>query len=218
MASPDDRVHVVIPVKSLARAKSRLQPLMPAAPRRALVLAMFLDTLAAAQSAEAVAAVTVVTNDAQVAAEAAARGAAAIGEPVCAPGIDGLNAAVAAAADPLTARGRAVLVLHADLPAVTGTAVSAAVAAGLRSAAGRAFVADRAGTGTTALLAGPGVALDPRFGPGSAAAHRDSGAAELAAADPGLRCDVDTVADLRRVLHLGAGPRTMRAAPTEAFG
>src|SRR5699024_5443932 len=114
MASPDDRVHVVIPVKSLARAKSRLQPLMPAAPRRALVLAMFLDTLAAAQSAEAVAAVTVVTNDAQVAAEAAARGAAAIGEPVCAPGIDGLNAAVAAAADPLTARGRAVLVLHAD--------------------------------------------------------------------------------------------------------
>lgn len=218
MAFPDDRVHVVIPVKSLDLAKSRLQALVPAAPRRALVLAMFLDTLVAAQAAGAVTAVTVVTDDAQIGAQATARGASAIGEPVCAPGVDGLNAAVAAAAAPLTARGRAVLVLHADLPAVTGAAVSAAVTDGLRSPSGRAFVADRAGTGTTALLAGPGVDLDPRFGPGSAAAHRDSGAAELTAAAPGLRCDVDTVADLRRVLRLGAGPHTRRAAPAEAFG
>ncbi len=39
----------------------------------------------------------------------------------------------------------------------------------------RSFVADRHGTGTSALFAF-GVALDPRFGPDSARRHRRSGA------------------------------------------
>src|SRR5699024_2876853 len=72
MALPDDRVHVVIPVKSLDRAKSRLGPQMSGSQRRALVLAMFLDTLAAAQSAEVTGQVTVVTGDHAVAAAAVA--------------------------------------------------------------------------------------------------------------------------------------------------
>src|SRR5699024_1396078 len=115
-------------------------------------------------------------------------------EPRRAPGADGLNAAVTAAAAPLTCRGEAVLVLHGDLPAATGPALSAAVAAGLRAGGGRAFIADRTGAGTTALLAAPGIALAPRFGAGSAAAHRASGASPLTGADARLRCDVDTVA------------------------
>jgi len=69
------------------------------------------------------------------------------------------------------------------------------------------------------LLTGVGTELSPRFGPGSAQAHRASGAVELTGAWPGLVRDVDTEADLRAALALGAGPRTralavhLRAAP-----
>ncbi|HET9256225.1 MAG TPA: 2-phospho-L-lactate guanylyltransferase, partial [Pseudonocardiaceae bacterium] len=69
----------------------------------------------------------------------------------------------------------------------------------------RAFCADRAGTGTTLLLAPPGRALEPGFGPGSAAAHHASGARELTGDWPGLRCDVDTREDLAHARELGLG-------------
>jgi 2-phospho-L-lactate guanylyltransferase len=59
------------------------------------------------------------------------------------------------------------------------------------------------------LLAAPaGVALEPRFGPGSAAAHAASGARPLSGDWPGLRHDVDTAPDLDTVLALGPGPYT----------
>jgi 2-phospho-L-lactate guanylyltransferase len=82
---------------------------------------------------------------------------------------------------------------------------------GLRAAAGwpEAFVPDAAGTGTTLYTARPGVAFQPRFGPGSAARHAAAGAAALLLPDaPGLRRDVDTPDDLRRAAALGLGPRT----------
>jgi 2-phospho-L-lactate guanylyltransferase len=85
-----------------------------------------------------------------------------------------------------------------------------AVRAGL-AAGRRAFCSDRLGTGTTLLLAPPGQPLDPRFGSDSAAAHRASGAHELPGRWPGLRCDVDTVADLTAAGQLGLG-RFTRAA------
>ena len=71
----------------------------------------------------------------------------------------------------------------------------------------RAFVADADGTGTT-LLTGVRTALAPRFGHGSARAHRAGGAVELTGSWPGLVRDVDTDADLRAAVALGAGPRT----------
>jgi 2-phospho-L-lactate guanylyltransferase len=73
---------------------------------------------------------------------------------------------------------------------------------------GRGFVPDAPGDGTVLLTAPAGVPLDPRFGAGSAAAHAASGATELAGDWPGLRQDVDTPADLRVVLELGAGAYT----------
>ncbi len=76
---------------------------------------------------------------------------------------------------------------------------------------GRAFVADAEGTGTTLLVAAPGVTLDPRFGGGSAARHAASGAAALDGEWPGLRRDVDTPADLAAALALGVGPATRAA-------
>jgi hypothetical protein len=90
-----------------------------------------------------------------------------------------------------TLLGRHVGALQADLPALRPAELAAAIAA---ADGKRAFVPDRQGTGTTLLIAAPGEPLDPRFGVGSAAAHRSSGAIELIGDWPTLRCDVDTEA------------------------
>jgi 2-phospho-L-lactate guanylyltransferase len=99
----------------------------------------------------------------------------------------------------------------ADLPCLRTpdleTALSQAAAQGRR-----AFVADAAGTGTTLLAAPAGVELDPRFGPGSAAAHAASGAHAITGPLASLRLDVDTTDDLDRALRLGAGPETAQVA------
>ena len=75
-------------------------------------------------------------------------------------------------------------------------------------------MADAAGIGSTLLTARPGVELGPRFGERSRAAHRSSGAVELAASPgalAGLRRDVDTEVDLWDAVRLGVGPATTDA-------
>ena len=69
-------------------------------------------------------------------------------------------------------------------------------------------MADVAGSGTTLLAAAPGVPPAPRYGPGSAATHRDSGAVALTGDWPSLRRDVDTPTDLAAAAALGLGPAT----------
>jgi 2-phospho-L-lactate guanylyltransferase len=119
----------------------------------------------------------------------------------------GLNPALATAAAGLARRfpGDGVVAMVADLPALR----AADLLAVLRQApvAGRGFVRDIDGTGTTLLAAGPGSPLTPLFGPDSARRHLESGARELDAA-VGLRCDVDSAADLHRCLQLGVGMQT----------
>ncbi|HEY3735519.1 MAG TPA: 2-phospho-L-lactate guanylyltransferase [Streptosporangiaceae bacterium] len=200
---------LVIPVKVLARAKSRLSGL--AGPRRAeLALAIAADTVAAAVSCPRVRTVIVVSDDETAAAALAGLGAVVVpDEPD-----DGLNpalrhgAAVAAALHPQAATGA----LAADLPALRPAELGLA----LRAAAAwpEAFVPDAAGSGTTLYTAAPGRAFLPRFGPSSRARHAAAGVTELALADvPGLRRDVDTPADLSGAARLGLGPRTAAIAP-----
>jgi len=95
--------------------------------------------------------------------------------------------------------------LSSDLPALRPEELAAAL--GAADGLPRAFVADAQGTGTT-LLTAVDVPLRPAFGPASAAVHRAGGAVPLAGTWPGLVRDVDTDADLRAALALGAGPRT----------
>ena len=142
----------------------------------------------------------VVTDDPAAAAAAGALGARAVPDRPDA----GLNAAMRYGADVVAGLGVHRAVLAGDLPALRPAELSAALA----QAWPRSFVADAAGTGTVLLTAPPGVALDPRFGVGSAAAHAASGARALTGDWPGLRQDVDTAADLRTVLALGPGPHT----------
>lgn len=197
---------VVVPVKLLARAKSRIAPL--AGPRRAeLALAMAFDTVSAVVAAPGVGQVIVVTDDPVAAGELSAAGAAIVpDEPR-----DGLNAALiygaACANRRWPASGSGTAALSADLPALRPGEVGTA----LRAAAAwpEAFVPDLQGSGTTLYTAAPGAAFRPRFGVESRRRHADGGAAEvLPPGIAGLRQDVDTPEDLRAAARLGLGPRT----------
>jgi 2-phospho-L-lactate guanylyltransferase len=211
--SPPVRDHVkvpvdlLLPIKPLARAKSRLRGAAdhgsgdPAAHAR-LVVALARDTIAAAVGASLVRRVVAICADRLVCRALAEDGIEIIADE---PG-GGLNCALRygetllRAADPTTA----VAAMPADLPALRPTELDCAVRDALVTG-GRAFCADQGRTGTTLLLALPCHPLDPRFGPGSAAAHRASGARPLTGRWPGLRCDVDTAADLARARQLGLG-------------
>jgi 2-phospho-L-lactate/phosphoenolpyruvate guanylyltransferase len=208
-------VDLVVPVKPLHVAKTRLRGAAdgglgePAAHAR-LALALAHDTVAAVRGCPAVRHLLVVSTDPVVAAELGAVGVEVVPDGP----VSGLNAAYRRGAALLRGRdpGAVVGALQADLPALRPDELCAALGAAATLFAGggtgRAFVADADTTGTTLLLAAPGTPLDPRFGAGSAAAHRDSGAVELVGDWPGLRRDVDTSDDLRGAADLGLGAHT----------
>ncbi|MGW6448892.1 2-phospho-L-lactate guanylyltransferase [Lentzea sp. NPDC055074] len=201
-----DEVDLLVPVKTLDRAKTRLTSATGGDPvsHAALALALALDTVSAAVATPGVRRVVTITSDPAVASEMAALGVESLPEPA----EPGLNAALRHGARAL--RSNRVGALQADLPALKSDELQAA----LEAARGRrAFVPDRQGTGTTLLLAAPGGELDPRFGLGSAGHHRVSGATALLGPWPSLRCDVDTEEDLRLALMLGLGTRTANALP-----
>jgi 2-phospho-L-lactate/phosphoenolpyruvate guanylyltransferase len=199
---------LVIPVKPLDRAKSRLAAL--AGPRRGeLALAMAEDTVSALLACPAVAVIVVVTDDAAAGAGLGALGAVVIPDRPAAGLNPALEFGAAFAAEGWPDRGRAALA--ADLPALRPAEIGAALAAA--DGWPTAFVRDAAGTGTTLYAAGPHAGFRPAFGPGSAGRHAAAGAAELGLPGiAGLRRDVDTGEDLSRAAELGLGPRTAAIA------
>ncbi|MFF4788808.1 2-phospho-L-lactate guanylyltransferase [Streptomyces sp. NPDC001276] len=200
---------LVIPLKPLTRAKSRLSDTAGDEVRPGLALAFAVDTVAAALACPAVADVAVVTDDAEAGRELAALGARIVADEPRA----GLNAALAHGAAVVRAsRPRSpVAVLNADLPALRPVELARVLEAAAQFP--RAFLADSAAIGTTLLAASPGHPLLPAFGTDSRARHRASGAVELSLqAVESVRRDVDTGRDLRAALALGVGPRTAAAA------
>jgi 2-phospho-L-lactate guanylyltransferase len=201
---------LVVPVKLLAQAKSRLTGLTRQR-RSQLALAMAADTVAAAIRADAVAAVLVVTDDPEVADTAGELGAIVLADEPAA----GLNEALRHGARHARVRwpDRGVAGLAADLPALHPEELTRALAAAASLRA--AFVPDAAGTGTTLYAAVPGALFRPRFGSLSRRQHLADGAAEIGTIEDaatgqlaGLRQDVDTVDDLRLAATIGLGPRT----------
>lgn len=201
---------VVMPVKVLVQAKSRLA-VLAGSRRPALALALASDTVAAAVRCPEVARVLVVTSD--PVAEAALSGLGARVEPDRPDG--GLNAALEHGASVAARRwpGSGIAALTADLPAVRPGELSAALRAAAGGVPPTSFVPDAADVGTTMYAVVPGGKFAPRFGGESRARHARHGAAELALdAIAGLRRDVDTPDDLRAAIALGAGPRTTALA------
>ncbi|MGV1088656.1 MAG: 2-phospho-L-lactate guanylyltransferase [Mycobacterium sp.] len=201
-------VGLIVAVKNLPAAKTRLSPLFEADERRLLVLAMLIDTLTAALAVPAVRSLTVVTPDLTAAAAVRALGAEVLIDPTAPDHPDPLNNAILEAYEAVRPTTSNIVVLQGDLPALRSIELSEALTAA--RAQGRSFVADRQSTGTAALF-GFGVHLGPLFGAGSAGRHRDSGAVELTGAWPGLRCDIDTPDDLAEAQRLGVGPATVAA-------
>ena len=182
--------HVVVPFRG-EDGKSRL----PAEIRAPLALAMLGDVLAACGE---VGRATLVTNDG-----AAQAVAAELGAGVCDDPGGGQGAAVVAA---LAALAGPVLVVNADLPCVT----PAELAALLEAAPALVEAAD----GTTNALSLPDPAgFAPLYGPGSAVRFRAHLPGIAVVALPGLADDVDTLADLERLLgRLGLRTRAALAA------
>lgn len=194
---------VVVPVKPLDRAKSRLHEL-PASLRAELVLAMAVDTVAAAVGCASVAAVYVVTDDPVVGRAVLGLGAVVVPDVPDA----GLNPALEYGGT-VANQGRpdcGVAALAADLPALTPAGLEAALAEAGRHP--RALVSDGRG-GSTLLTAGIGLPLKPAFGEGSEGRHIRGGAVALRLTGAeGLQIDVDTAADLAAAAVLGLGART----------
>ncbi|MFD6529209.1 2-phospho-L-lactate guanylyltransferase [Streptomyces sp. NPDC060184] len=202
---PAGRWSLVVPLKPLEYAKSRLRDALGDALRPRLALAFAEDTVAAALSCTDVRDVVVVTDDTVAAARLAALGARVVPDFPAA----GLNAALAYGAGLVRAvrPSAPVAALNADLPALRPSELSRVLE--FSSGFPRAFLSDAAGIGTTFLSAVAGVELRPAFGGHSRARHLASGAREV---PPGgldsVRRDVDTGDDLLVALALGVGPRT----------
>ncbi|QZS59142.1 2-phospho-L-lactate guanylyltransferase [Rhodococcus opacus] len=211
------RIDLIIPVKSLNEAKTRLRGAADGGTgkmnaHKRLVLAIVLDTVCAALRAQAVDSVLVVTPDPVVARSVERLGARVLGnEPA-----GGLNAALNHGAALLERErpGRVVGALPADLPALRHRELSAFISA---ADGRRALCADRDGKGTTLLLSAAGEGLFPAFGIGSALAHQASGAIVLEGEWPSLRSDVDTASDLRTVGGLGFGARMAALGSASEF-
>ncbi|WP_063771100.1 2-phospho-L-lactate guanylyltransferase [Streptacidiphilus neutrinimicus] len=199
------KTTVVIPLKPPAEGKSRLAPAVGSL-RPRLALAFALDTVAAARQCAAVAGLVAVCDDEHASAALALAGASVIPDTPAA----GLNAALAHGvryARTVLGAG-AVAAMSADLPALRSLELARALTAA--AAHPRAFLADTQGVGTTLLAAAAGVPLRPLFGGESRAAHAASGAVELRLDGvASVRRDVDTGADLRVALALGAGRHTL---------
>lgn len=185
-------VALIIAVKRLAAAKTRLAPVFSARTRESVVLAMLTDTLTAATRVPSLGSITVITPDEAAAAAAAGLGADVLADPTPEGHPDPLNNAIATAERAVSGSFTNIVALQGDLPALQSQELAAAA------------------TGTAALFAF-GTRLDPRFGSDSSARHRSSGAIELTGAWPGLRCDVDTPTDLAAARRLGVGAATARA-------
>ncbi|MFF3939957.1 2-phospho-L-lactate guanylyltransferase [Streptomyces phaeofaciens] len=200
---------LVIPLKPLALAKSRLADTATDALRPGLALAFAEDTVAAALASAAVRDVAVVTDDTLAGHALAELGARIVPDTPRA----GLNAALAHAA--AVVRGSRpdspLAALNADLPALRPPELTRVLDAAAEFP--RAFLPDAAAIGTTLLTVAPGRELLPAFGTDSRSRHRASGAEELRlTAVDSVRQDVDTGDDLRAALALGVGPRTAAVA------
>jgi 2-phospho-L-lactate guanylyltransferase len=184
---------VIVPVRALEGAKSRLGAVLDAEERRDLVLGMLLRTVAAATTTPGVIEVIVVSPDPEVLAVAHAAGARPLHQQS-----RGLNPAFQEAR--AAAGGERLLLLPADLPTITSDDLAGILAAG--DAAGTPSVVlapDRHRRGTNALLLDPPDAIDPAFGGDSRAGHTwlaesaDVPFIELAGV---LELDLDTPEDL----------------------
>ena len=196
VAPTRDRVVAIIPVGTLAGAKSRLGAVLDAEERLELTVDLARATITSAVASVGIEEAIVVTPD-----DAVRRLAEELGARPLRQRDGGLNRGIdAGRAEAVAAGADAVLILPIDLPDVSTEAIDAVLATlddPRRPLV--AIVPDRHGRGTNALLLAPPDAIDTCFGGDSRAAHaaaaREAGAA-LVELDGPLTLDLDTPDDL----------------------
>jgi 2-phospho-L-lactate guanylyltransferase len=205
------RTHAILPVKTFANAKQRLDDGLDPGTRRVIAQAMFSDVLVALRRAKEIDEVLVVTAD-----DHAAQIAGGYGANVLIDQELGHNSA--AAAGVLTAaRAKAgrVLLIPGDCPLLDPADLDGLIRGS--PAASVVIVPDRHGTGTNALLLTPPDSLQPSFGPDSCARHLATAEHHGTPAEvvevPSLALDVDTPDDLE-ALHATLEATHGRAAHT----
>lgn len=187
----------LIPVKSLAVAKSRLAPYISQHEREILVLDMLHHVLRTLHQSEFFERVSMVSADARVLTQAEIWGAQALPEER-----DGHNPALEAAAlRELAAGSSALLTISADLPLLSTRDIYALVE---QSAQYEVVLAEsREGTGTNAILVRPPLALPYLFGPNSLQLHRQAAMQRHLSytvySSCGLALDIDTMNDLHEL-------------------
>jgi 2-phospho-L-lactate guanylyltransferase len=209
MSDPGE-VWAIIPVKETAGAKQRLAPVLPAAIRQKLALAMLEDVLEAVAGVEGLGGAILVTVDPQ--AEALAR---RYGMQTLADGAhDGHTGAVNAGARHLATRGLGtMLTLPGDLPLVTSSEIETLIAAH-GSAPAFTIAPAHDELGSNAILMSPPQAVPLRFGEDSyfphLAAARAQGIEPCVVRLPGIAFDIDNPQDLHHFARLETTTRAGR--------
>ncbi|MFZ2487416.1 MAG: 2-phospho-L-lactate guanylyltransferase [Anaerolineae bacterium] len=211
-------LYILVPVKQLAEAKSRLAAVLPESERQTVTLRMLHSVLQVVQTAQQrIDAVgMVVSPDPIILNLAASYGLTPLADAPLSAGMTEaaspdalLNAALEQATAYAQSLGAsAVLILPADLPLLTLADVTRLwrTSQQLYSARAMVIAPDNHEQGTNALLVRPPGVLRYEFGPGSLARHcrqaRDLGMAWHVDRSPRLGLDVDLPADLAHWLAL----------------
>lgn len=193
------RTAILIPVKSSARAKGRLAPLLDQGARQQLSLAMLEDVLAAVVPAGTASAdgVYVVTSDPQAMALARRYGARILEEQEQ----RSESASVDAASRACAKRGiEAVLTIPADVPAIRLEDIAAILSATGDADRAVVLLPSRDGKGTNAIWRRPPLVIPSRFGFDSFRKHQAEAEARglswTAMSLPRLAVDIDEPEDL----------------------
>lgn len=198
----------LLPVKRLSAAKSRLSRDFGDYEREQIARALLYDALELCASSDFVR-WSVLSADDEVLAAATDRGLGVLTEDA-----DGLNAAVAAAVSQIAATGAAsVTIVPADIPLAWHGDILDILDTGATSDV--VMVPSRRGGGTNALYMRPPGAMEPRFGPGSLAAHvrlaERLGLRCSMLALPRVQLDIDTLEDVDAFLD-ASRPAATRTA------
>ena len=195
-------VSVIIPVKRLDNAKSRLSPLLASEERKQFCLKMLEDVLRTVKSMKRINQTVVVSNDPEVFRDAKNFEAAYLKERRA-----GLNEAVSEAIGWCIERGAtSVLVLPADIPLVTPTDLNRMLA--LREKASMVISPSRSGNGTNALLLTPPNVCPTFYGPCSFERHLEEASKRRISfcmfKSQRIALDIDTVEDLANFISTNA--------------
>ncbi|MBI4219206.1 MAG: 2-phospho-L-lactate guanylyltransferase [Chloroflexi bacterium] len=184
-------VRLIVPIKSLSKAKSRLAPVLPDGRRRMLAIAMFLHVVGTAREVGGVDPL-VVAGD-----EVTAAICDRIGVGWARDGGGGLNRCLEVAFK--CGRGSEIAAfVPADLPLLTRDDLEALLSPARRGSV--AIATDRSGNGTNGIALPAGVEFVPAMGPGSAGRHlarfEAAGHRTEVVRSMGLGLDIDTPSDL----------------------